>query len=176
MRRWYSAFVIGGLMAGLSLPARASGDPYPVRAEVRLFARQAASPAALTRIADDFATRHERIQEAGGKALARTDVGYGARFRVRYLLKDAVVETYSGIFDGALSTCHFNHAWRLTQAVALARALQGKDHDTAIDFNHPTSRTASEVRYELDQGCVADCIFRLDKAGACTEILWSSAC
>lgn len=167
------------LMLVLTAPAQAIGttDDYPLQGEVRAFKELPLGVTAVQRVAKDFQTRRAEVQRAGGQALAKTDTGYGAKFRVRYHLHGAYIDEYSGIFDGWMSEWHFR-PMRFEEALQLARSVdKGDKGGLHVDFSRPTRKTATEITYEsTGEGCMASMTFKLDASGCCYEIIQGGAC
>lgn len=170
-------------VAVLAVPLLLAASPvgaevsFPVREEVRAFQSQALAPALLERLDKDFAVRREAVQKRGGAALARTDEGYGAKFRVRYHLANAYVDEYSGVMDGWLSEWHVQ-PMALSDALRLAQKVQDAHKDSLkVDFSHPVEKTRAVLRYESNgDGCMASFTFKLDAQGRCIEIDRGGAC
>jgi hypothetical protein len=168
--------LLGAWVLGSAIPAAAADvqSPYPVLAEINTFSHESLSPASMKRLEDDFSNRHDAMLLRGGKALAATDEGYGAKYRARYKLRDGFVDKYSGINDGALTEFHVR-PMPIAKATALAKKLLWKDNQ--INFKKPSQQSAKSVTYESEaSGCSSSATFQLDAKGRCIEIDLGTAC
>ena len=165
-------------LAWLAAPAAAKDqpDPWPLAAEVRLFAQRPLTVATLQAIERDWGTRAAAITQAGGPALRKTDEGYGAKFRARYRVAGGHVDVTSGVFDGWLREWHVR-PMSLAQAKALAMAFdRAKRGGLAIDWTHPERGERSLSFSSKGDGCVASYTFMLDGQGRVVEIDDAGAC
>lgn len=154
-------------------PARAALN-YPLVAEFKGLQGEAISAGAVQHMEDDYEKRSDAVHKGLSKAIAKTDEGYGAHFRVRYRFKDGFIDVYSGIFDGGLQEIHISPR-SMAEAMRLAQSLAGKE--LPINFKKPAERGAHTVTYQSEgDGCTAAVTLTTDAQGRCVEIDMSTAC
>lgn len=146
----------------------------PLVAEFTVLRDVPISAAALKKMDDDFDVRRPGVVKRLAPAIAKTDEGYGARYRVRYRFKDGYADLYSGVFDGALREIHVTPR-SFADAKRFARSLSSPA--LPIDFSAPIHQRSGAVTYQSKgEGCVSAVTLVPDGRGRIVEIDSGTAC